>query len=593
MKSLFKYSFFFVFLAVSAYALYFPYTEVRKKSIEMLNSQQMLLAKQASQSISEYFEYYKNLMLLNSRFSVIKDFDHLGKNHLINLYEQYKKEFRAVTVYNDKGIIQFTYPENKNVIGLDISSQPHVAKILKDKKPGVSDVFRAVQGYDAVALSVPIFRDNKFIGVLAILIDFKYIAKKYVESIKIGENGYAWMISKNGVEVYCPVPGHTGNTVYETSSEFPTVISMAEDMMAGKSGTTYYSYNRVKGKDTEIIVKRAVYTPVKILDNMWSIVVATPEDQAYGELSGFYKKWMFFLGAVAAIFIIYIFILLKFSTLETINTQLEKRLAEESEKRQEQQKLMLQKAKFTSVGEMMSTIAHQWRQPLTSISMSVQHVEEQVEEDQLNKEEALSILGDTVNEISFMSSTIDNFRMFFAPDEEAGVVDIRLIINSVKSIFHAQLRALGIDMRCVCINGDKIIEIGSAECAADKGNKLFQVYGYAGELKQVILSIIQNAKDSLEEKLKEKNFEAEINVEVENINNEIIIQIQDNGLGIDDNAMEKLFDPYFSTKSVASGSGLGLYIAKTIVEEHMDGELTAKNLGHGAEFIIKFNMAKD
>ena len=117
------------------------------------------------------------------------------------------------------GKIMYTTPLDMAVIGRDISSQKHVQTILTTHMPVASDVFTAVQGYRAIALHVPVFSGNEFRGTLAVLIDFLSISKRFIQEIRLGKTGYAWMTSREGIELYCPVPGHTGKSVFENYKE--------------------------------------------------------------------------------------------------------------------------------------------------------------------------------------------------------------------------------------------------------------------------------------------------------------------------------------------------------------------------------------
>lgn len=290
----------------SSFIFYLPYNVVRNSTIKSLNNQQLILAKQAAQGIQAFFRHYDKMLDYLARHQHIITLNEEGKKLLEDLYRINKDEIDAVTRVNSQGIIIHTIPFNPDAIGKDISGQEHNRFIMTEHEPIVSDVFMAVQGYRTVAYAIPIFEDETYAGSLTILIPFDVISKKYVENILIGEDGYAWMINKNGVELYCPIPGHIGETVYHTSGEFPTVIKMAEEMMAGKQGITSYSYNQIKQKQTETIIKHAAYYPVTIPQNIWSIVIATPERHALAAISEFGKWWLALFAILITCVLIYV-----------------------------------------------------------------------------------------------------------------------------------------------------------------------------------------------------------------------------------------------------------------------------------------------
>ena len=272
------------------FMIYSTYKEVKTQTINEFNAHQMLLAKQAAKGIQDFFNhFYRDLRYLSGIDDIISVNDR-GKELMEAFYNTNSGKIRAVTRVDKNGRIVYTIPYNKKAIGADISYQDHIKKIMKTHEPVVSDVFKAVQGYQIVVYHVPVFKDGHYEGSLAALIPFKSLSKEYLENIRIGKNGYAWVISQKGVELYCPVPGHTGNTIFQTSNKFPSVISMAKKMMAGESGTTKYTYDSIRGEKTETILKHAVYFPIQLGNTFWSIVVATPEKEVLSTMAGFRNK---------------------------------------------------------------------------------------------------------------------------------------------------------------------------------------------------------------------------------------------------------------------------------------------------------------
>ncbi len=291
-----------VFTLLTAWVFYLPYKIVRQSTIDSLNAQQMLLARQAAQSIEELFKRYESLLYHFAKHDTVIHLDDKGQQILEEFFHANDQAISAITRIDSTGHIIYTIPYNKEAIGQDVTGQSHNQLIMATHEPVVSSVFRAVQGYDTVALAVPVFDKGKYAGCLSVLVPFTRLAEEYLANIVLGENGYAWMINRDGVELYCPVPGHTGRTVHETSSKFPTVVKMAEHMMRGEKGTTSYSYDRLKGEEVEAILKHAAYHPVSLPHNLWSIVVATPEEQALRPVVSFGRWWIvIFIGFIVVL----------------------------------------------------------------------------------------------------------------------------------------------------------------------------------------------------------------------------------------------------------------------------------------------------
>lgn len=279
-----------VLILLLGYSLYAVYGDVRNRAITEFNVQQMILAKQAAKGVKALFRHYHDDLVTLSGMDGIAAFDDKGKKIMRTYYENNSRDIRVFTRVDENGRIIHTIPYNEKAIGADISYQPHAKAIMRTRRPIVSEVFEAVQGYKAVAYHVPVFDGRKFRGSMAVLIPFTAIAKNYLDNIRIGEEGYAWVIARDGVELYCPVPGHTGQTIFATYERFPTVLAMAREMMKGLTGTTVYQYDKVRQKSVETIVKHAAYCPIRLGNTHWSIVVATPEKEILATISGFRNK---------------------------------------------------------------------------------------------------------------------------------------------------------------------------------------------------------------------------------------------------------------------------------------------------------------
>ncbi|MGD8779647.1 MAG: ATP-binding protein [Ignavibacteria bacterium] len=266
-------------LILGGLSLYLLYIQVINKTIEQIQEQQQIYAKQAAGGIESFFDNCKNaLKLLSQDESIIKMNKDI-KTDLERFYDSYSNEISAVSRIDKDGILTFTIPYNENVIGKDLSYQPHNALIIKEHIPIVSDVFNTVHGYRAIAFTYPVFDNGNYNGCISLLIPFDVIAKKFLENIKIGETGYAYVLSEQGIELYCPIDGHTGGSIYETSKDYPTVLQVVERMLKKESGTREYYYNMVRNKSVERVRKIAVYQPVILENTFWSIAVTISVDE--------------------------------------------------------------------------------------------------------------------------------------------------------------------------------------------------------------------------------------------------------------------------------------------------------------------------
>ncbi|MEW6261656.1 MAG: GAF domain-containing protein [Thermodesulfobacteriota bacterium] len=284
-------AYFLLLLAPLSYLFYSTYQEVKAQAIDQINAQQFLLARQAKTSIEDSIAHY--LECLNG-LAGKKNVIHLDQNgwELLNtFYLSHPEYLKAVTRVDAEGRIIDSVPYSPGTKGTDISNQEHIQRILRTRKAVASDVFTSIQGYRGIALHVPVFEEGVFQGSLAVLIQFDNLARKHLENIKIGQDGYAWLISGKGIELYCPVPEHLGRSIFETCRDFPSILAMAREMLQGRQEQTVYYFNQVRGQKVETIKKHAVYMPIKVADTFWSIVVATPESEALKVMEGFKFRW--------------------------------------------------------------------------------------------------------------------------------------------------------------------------------------------------------------------------------------------------------------------------------------------------------------
>ena len=260
--------------------------------------------------------------------------------------------------------------------------------------------------------------------------------------------------------------------------------------------------------------------------------------------------------------------------LSELNNTLEYKVKEEVQNSRHKDKQMLHQSRLAQMGEMISMIAHQWRQPLGAISATAIDMKLQMELEtfDLSKDEdsklCFAYFMNSLNSIDGfvkgLTVTIDDFRNFYKPNKESFISSINIPIDIALKIVRQNLSSQDI----------QIIE---------EYDSLKDIEMYTNELVQVFLNIFKNAQDNfLERGIKD----AKIIINTQNFSNGIIIKICDNGGGIAENIKDKIFDPYFSTKDEKNGSGLGLYMSKMIIEEHHKAKLNVSNNTNSQGFCI-------
>lgn len=265
------------------------YNEAKKTAIANLNEEQMIHAKQAAHALEEFFTTWTSILSSFARMEEIIDTDATGKRNMDFFLEAHKEQIRSITRVDENGVILYTVPF-KQSIGSNISSQPHMQKILKDHKPVLSDVFKAVQGFDAVALHVPVSKGDTFKGTIAIVINFESLATRYLEVIKLGKTGNVWMINQNGTILYHHFSGFIGKNIFEAGKDFQSILDMANKMIRGEHGQTTYISDKLGEQTVASLKKHAVYMPILIADTFWSIVVSSTEEEVLSSLISFRNK---------------------------------------------------------------------------------------------------------------------------------------------------------------------------------------------------------------------------------------------------------------------------------------------------------------
>ena len=178
-----------LFSATGYTLLYFTYENVKTKLIANLNERQLVHGQQASRGITDFFENWTTTLTAYSNIEDIIELNDEGKRLMTVLYETRRDQIKAVTRVDARGRIVYTIPASPEAVGRDISPQKHIKEIMRTHRPVISDVFWAVQGFETVALHIPVFRNKTYQGTIGIAINFSTLSERYLENIKIGEDG--------------------------------------------------------------------------------------------------------------------------------------------------------------------------------------------------------------------------------------------------------------------------------------------------------------------------------------------------------------------------------------------------------------------
>ena len=251
--------------------------------------------------------------------------------------------------------------------------------------------------------------------------------------------------------------------------------------------------------------------------------------------------------------------------LEDINKNLEEKIQIAIEEAQKKDRAMLHQSRLARMGTMLSMIAHQWRQPLSEVAGILMELETASKFKKVDDKMIKESIEESNKLIQFMSYTIDDFRNFFKPDKQKVHFYIEDPCMEAISLINASIKNHNIDLHYnIKMN--------------------YEIYGYRREFAQVLLNLMSNAKDAL---IQREIKNPIINLEVDYIDGYSIVTISDNAGGVENEYMDLIFEPYFTTKSSLKGTGLGLYMSKMIIEKNMSGELSVENKNDGAVFKVK------
>ncbi len=242
--------------------------------------------------------------------------------------------------------------------------------------------------------------------------------------------------------------------------------------------------------------------------------------------------------------------------------------------RVQQKQFLIQQSKLAEMGDMVAAIAHQWNEPLVELSAQVQDIQTSYILKELKDVEVKDFVKDSMVQIKYMSRTLSDFRNFLKPSTKKMLFSISKALNDINEIIGKQIFYSNVQMNFNYKNE----------------NEELLIYGYENEFKQVLLNLINNAKNKIVEKNKDTHNKGKIDINIERCMNYNTIEIIDDAGEIDEKIISSIFEPYFTTKE--NGTGIGLYMAKVIIEDKMRGTISVKNKDNHVIFTIKMPHKK-
>ena len=523
--------------------------------------------------------------------------------------ESIKKALREIRFNNDgylfiytmegKNILNGEFPnlEGKNLWEYTDSKGTFIAKemseILKSKDETFYEWYWKESSNDETEYKkIGFFKKiptlNMYIGTGYYEKNFKEQTQKRIlkklNNFKLKAPEYIFIYDLNGISLVNPKKELLGTNRYNIQSEDGqfNLRNMIQFSIENKEGFIRYN-STIKLNDS--LTSNDKISFIKLYED-WNWIIG----------SGFYleelnnnikeKKEALILSnnktinniILIAIVVTFFMIIISFYLSKTINNiffNYKKRIDLEVNNLLEKEKILIQQSKMATMGEMIASIAHQWKQPLSIISMSngLLKINSEIK-DFSTPQEITNAIKNIDHSVHNLSQTIDDFKNFFNPNKEKVVFSILDAFKDTFKLINSQFK-----------NND--IEIV-------QNIKKIELLGYKNELLQVLINLLKNSKEELIKK--PNSMKKYIFISVDKNENKIIIKIKDNADGIPSDIINKVFNAYFTTKEKCGGTGIGLYICKQIIETSMQGEISVSNVKYeyegqnyvGAEFEIIF-----
>ncbi len=510
-----------------------------------------------------------------------------NKNYLIQIENAYKKSFDNISKLFRKKLIQHYEMSTQNITNEEFKNEllnnykflksVEIKKIVESNKytqlllknETVLDVFSNKKKEVFYKILVPIRTKKKIESYAQYIIDIRLFLKAVKDFD--GSNGIIYIIDND----------RTNDIYLKKYYESEIFKFMVEECPSHKGPVIEIQDEFYVKKDLTIknIEGELVANAIFFLD-----VTKEKKDYISTVRNSIITSIVLFL--IAAVIVNYFFTVLirrinrNEEELKKINKNLEQTVENEIKHRlqiqeealtqkQKSEQLLMQQSKLAMLGEMIGNIAHQWRQPLMQLSAILMYLDAYNEKGKLTPQKFDSKIKDGNSIIDFMSKTIEDFRNYYKPEKQKEIFLLKSCINSALFIVNSSLKTSNI------------------EVATSYSHENIEIESFKNEFSQALLNIITNAKDIL---IQREVSDARILIDTKEEEGKIVISIEDNAGGIKEDILDKVFDPYFTTKHKSQGTGIGLYMTKMIIENNMNGKIEVQNSSIGAKFIIELSV---
>jgi len=553
-------------------------SEARARFFEQYNRQQLLLAQQTARGIEDVFQALRgNLGLLTSLFED-REVTQANAADVQATMRRMHDNLSGTTVsdmalFDREGTVVTSYPPSPGTVGTNLSWRDYFRWAREEGKPGQIYLTTvrplaagAMRGQEAMLIVEGIYaKDGRFRGLALIAVDFKEVARRHVLSVRIGQNGYAWLVDRKAQTVLVDPTGRMGGKSLGEAflQRWPRLYGILTSASADQPGTDWYDYEDFPDQNATVR-KLVAYSPVHIADQSWLVGVATPEREVENLFSSFLDRQQGF-SATFAVTVLLVGIgacalLVSWNTVLTRRVSVRTQDLETAQARlQETFEELLASRKLATVGQLATGLAHEIRNPLSAIRLNVQAIREESQASEHLRENFDIVEGEVL-------------RLNRLLNELLGYARPRPLRTASSDIGAEVRRALQLTGRLLAEEG---VEVG----VHLEGN-LLAIYD-PEQIRQVLLNLFLNAVEAMRNVERPKRLD----VAATRLGAQVTIRVADTGCGVAPADRERLFEPFFTTK--AQGGGLGLATVQSIVVRH-GGTVEVESDGHqGAIFSVR------